>query len=167
MNTHSDVSDRSPAPSNNSPGFKAYALVREGLLACVAPVVALGPGGDDSFGRRRSFRTLGTFRAPPTLAGATGTTSSPTLVLFTNDILCLFVALQPQKHRLTKLAIMGPLGEFDLGDEYGFNPLAALHDRWGNSESPPAFGFLRQIYKRTRRLSEFLKLVVKVCQDFL
>jgi putative oxidoreductase len=39
MNTHSDVSDGPPAPSNNFPGFKANAFVREGFLASVAPVV--------------------------------------------------------------------------------------------------------------------------------
>ena len=77
MNTHSDVSDRPPAPSNNSPGFKANAFVREGLLQRAAPVLlrwALAvtflsavadrfglwgpPGTAELFGfRRRSRRT--------------------------------------------------------------------------------------------------------------
>jgi putative oxidoreductase len=39
MNTHSDVSDRPPAPPNNSPGLKANAFFREGLLQHVAPVL--------------------------------------------------------------------------------------------------------------------------------
>jgi hypothetical protein len=34
---------------------------------------------------------------------------------------------------LTKLVIVVHSGNFDLGDKHGFNPLATLHDRWGDA----------------------------------
>ena len=44
---------------------------------------------------------------------------------------------------------MSPLGKLDLSDQYGFDPVATFHDGLGNPEAPPAFGFLRQVDKRT------------------
>ena len=49
--------------------------------------------------------------------------------LFTNDLLRLFVSSQAEKHGLTQLAVAGPLGELDLGDQYRLDPMAPLHDR--------------------------------------
>ena len=46
--------------------------------------------------------------------------------LFTNDIVCLFIGSQPEEHRLTKLAVKRPLGKLDLGNQYGFDPLASF-----------------------------------------
>ena len=61
--------------------------------------------------------------------------------LFTNDILWLFVSSQSQKDRLAQLAIVGPLGKLDLGDQHGFEPVAALHDRRSYPESPTPLVF--------------------------
>src|SRR5262245_2499314 len=83
--------------------------------------------------------------------------------LFANDILCLFVRPQPEKHRLTQLVIMSPLGELDLDDKRGFYPLATFHDRQANTLAPSAFRFLREIHKRTIGLFQFLELAVENC----
>jgi hypothetical protein len=53
------------------------------------------------------------------------------------------VRSQPQKDRLTKLAIMRPLGKLDPGNQYRFNPLTAFHDCRRNPESPAPACFLR------------------------
>ena len=50
-----------------------------------------------------------------------------------------FVCSKTKEHRLAKLVIIGPLGKLDLGDQYGSDPFAALHDRQRDSEAPSTF----------------------------
>src|SRR5262245_59689894 len=59
--------------------------------------------------------------------------------LLTNDGLCLLVSPQPQENRLAKLVVVRPLGKLDLGDQHGFNPVAAFHHRGRYPETPSAF----------------------------
>jgi len=49
--------------------------------------------------------------------------------LLANDVFRLLVGSQPQENRLTKLAVMGPLGKLDLGNKHRLDPLAAFHHR--------------------------------------
>jgi len=56
--------------------------------------------------------------------------------LFTNDVLVRFVSSQSQEDWLTKLVVAGPLGKLDLGDQQGFDPNTAFHDRRGNALTP-------------------------------
>ena len=72
-----------------------------------------------------------------------------------------------QEDWLTELVVMCPLGKFDLGNPDGFDPVAAFHDRRCNPEAPSPPCFLRQIYKRTRRHPEFLKLRIEIRQDLV
>jgi hypothetical protein len=60
------------------------------------------------------------------------------------------------------LVVVGPLGKLDLADQHGVDSVATFHYRRRNSETPSAFASLRQIYKRTRRGFEFLKLFVEI-----
>src|SRR6516162_9367489 len=80
-------------------------------------------------------------------------------------MLCLLIGSQPKEHRLTKLVVVCPLGKLNLGDQHGFDPLAALHHRRRNPETPSALALLRQIYERTRRHPEPLKLRVEIRQE--
>ena len=86
--------------------------------------------------------------------------------LLANDILRLFVSSQPQEDRLAELVIQCPLGEFDLGDQRSFDPLAAFHDGRGNPQAPPAFAFLRQVDKRACSTSDLFQLRIDACQEF-
>jgi hypothetical protein len=45
-----------------------------------------------------------------------------------NDVLCQFVSAQSQEDGLAKLIVTSPLGKLDLGDQHGFDPVAAFHD---------------------------------------
>jgi len=62
--------------------------------------------------------------------------------LFTNDVLNFLSVRSPRKNRLAKLTVVRPLGEFDLDNQHGLNPMAASHDRRCNPQAPSAFGFL-------------------------
>jgi hypothetical protein len=44
--------------------------------------------------------------------------------------------------------------------------VAPFHDRWRNADSPPTFGFFRQIDKGTGIASDLLQLCVDGCQAF-
>jgi hypothetical protein len=87
--------------------------------------------------------------------------------LFTNDIVRLLVGSQPQEDWLTKLVVVGPLGKFNLSDQHGFDPLATLHHRRRNAKAPSTLALLRQIYERTRRHPEPLKLRVEIRQHLV
>jgi hypothetical protein len=77
------------------------------------------------------------------------------------------LSVRSQEDWLTKLVIVRPLGKLDLGDKYGFNPLATLHDRGRNAKTPSASAFLQQIYKGTRGHLEFLKLRIEIRQELV
>jgi hypothetical protein len=49
-----------------------------------------------------------------------------------------------------------PFGKLDLGDQHGFNPMAAFQDRRGNPKSPSASAFLRQVDKGTSGTPQLL-----------
>jgi len=87
--------------------------------------------------------------------------------LFTNNFFWPFVGSQSEKHRLTKLVIVRPLGKLDLGDQHRLDPLATLHHRRRNPEAPSAFALLRQVHKGTCGLPEALKLRVEICQELV
>jgi hypothetical protein len=88
-----------------------------------------------------------------------------TIQLFTNDILCLFVGPQSEKDRLTKLVILRPLRELDLGDQYRFNPVATFHDCGRDALAPSTSFLLREVYKGASRAFEFLQAGVEVRQN--
>jgi hypothetical protein len=58
---------------------------------------------------------------------------TPTFPLFTHYILCFFVGPQSQKDGLTQLVIVRPLGELNLREQHGFDPVAAFHDCRGDA----------------------------------
>jgi hypothetical protein len=65
------------------------------------------------------------------------------------------------------MAVVCPLGKFDLGNQHGFEPLAPFHHRWRNPEAPSAFSFFWQIYKRTGRCPQLLELRIEIRQDLI
>ena len=62
---------------------------------------------------------------------------------------------------------MRPFGKLDLGDHYGFESNATLHDRGGNPMAPSAFALLWQVHKGACGLPEVLKLRVEICQELV
>ena len=52
-----------------------------------------------------------------------------------NDILGPFISFQPQKDRLTNLAVICPFRKFDLGYQGWLNPRAPLHDCRGDVDA--------------------------------
>jgi hypothetical protein len=57
-----------------------------------------------------------------------------------------------------KLVVECPLGKLDLGDQYGFNPMAAFHDRRRNPKTPSACGFRCKVKRPTAQLVRSLPL---------
>jgi hypothetical protein len=53
-----------------------------------------------------------------------------------NDLVRALIASQPQEPGLAELAVAGPLGKLDLGNEYGIDPGTAFHDLWGDCLTP-------------------------------
>ena len=51
----------------------------------------------------------------------------PAAFLFTYDLLWFFISSKPKENGLTQLVVAGPLGKLDLGDQYGFDPVATFH----------------------------------------
>jgi hypothetical protein len=72
--------------------------------------------------------------------------------LFTNDILCLFISPQAEKHGLTQLVVGSPLGELDLGDQHRLDPMASPHDCSGNALAPPPGLSLAGLQKNKSRI---------------
>src|SRR5262249_22534179 len=60
-----------------------------------------------------------------------------------------FIVTQPEEHRLAKFSIACPLGEFNLGDEFGIYPMHFLHHRRRDAFIPAPGGLRWKIDKRT------------------
>jgi hypothetical protein len=81
-----------------------------------------------------------------------------------NDILGLLVSPQAEEHGLTKLVVASPLRKLDLGDQYRFDPVAALHDGWGDALAPSPSSFLWEVNKRASPAFDILQCTIQVRQ---
>jgi len=68
---------------------------------------------------------------------------------------------------VTKLVVAGPLSKLDLGDQYGFNPVAAFHDERGYALTPARGCFLRQVHEGAGWPLDLLETIVQMLQGFL
>jgi len=48
-----------------------------------------------------------------------------------------------------------------LGDQYRLDPMAALHNRWGDPETPPPWLSLRQVDERARGTPDLLHAAIQ------
>src|ERR1700726_4430585 len=71
------------------------------------------------------------------------------------------VFAQPEKHRLAKLSVAGPLRKLDFGNELRIYPVHLFHHRRGDSLHPDTTLFGRKVDKRTIVALFFAKFSVQ------